>query len=106
MTGMLITSVVGLIVAGTSFFVYEYLAFKKSLVYQTTILGRMCAANTTAALAFRDSSDAQDVLSTLNVDPNVVLAVLYDRNDSAFARYPANGLVNRSDIRRRGEGFY
>jgi signal transduction histidine kinase len=106
MTGMLITSVVGLVVAGTSFFVYEYLAFKKSLVYQTTIMGQMCAANTTAALAFRDSADAQDILSSLNVAPNVVLAVLYDRNDSVFARYPAHADVKSSGLLRRGEGFH
>ena len=106
MTGMLITSVVGLVVAGTSFFVYEYLAFKKSLVYQTAILGQMCAANTTAALAFRDSSDAHDVLSTLNVDPNIQLAVLFDQHDSIFARYPAHPVVKRSGISRHGEGFH
>lgn len=85
---MLLTSSAVLFVTSTAYFIYEYVSFKKSLIDQTTVLGEMCAANTTAALAFGNTSDANEVLSALHVNPNIVSAVLYDANDSIFATYP------------------
>lgn len=106
MMGMLITSSVVLFVACAIYFIYEYASFKKALVEQTAILGEMCAANSTAALVFRDSADAQTVLSALSADPNIVSAILvYDR-DTVLATYPQDLHVPPDSIPRFDAGFH
>lgn len=102
---LIITSVV-LFLTCTAYFVYEYITFRKTLVDQTAILGEMCAANSTAALAFRNVADAEEVLSTLKVDPNIVWAALFDEHDSLFATYSKGSLIERNRIGTFKEGFY
>jgi methyl-accepting chemotaxis protein len=65
----------------------------------------MCAANSTAALAFENASDAQDVLSTLKVNPNIVAAILYNKDGHAFAGYPDSTNAERYANRESGLGF-
>lgn len=102
---MLLTSSVVLFMTSTAYFIYEYISFKKSLIYQTTVLGQMVAANTTAALAFGNGPDAEEVLSTLKVNPNILSAVLYDADDSAFATYPENLQVGIHKNVKPARGF-
>jgi signal transduction histidine kinase len=105
MSVILLTSSFVLFLTCLSFFIYEYYSFKRSLTRETRILAEMCAANTTAALAFDNASDAQDVLATLKVNPNIVAAILYNKNGHAFAGYPDSTNAERYANRESGLGF-
>jgi signal transduction histidine kinase len=105
MVVMLLTSSVVLFLTCSAYFVYEYVTAKKTLIDQTVILARMCVANSTAALAFGNAADAEEVLSTLKVDPHIVSAVLYDADDSVFATYPPHLEVSALRNNEGREGF-
>ncbi|HEX2861138.1 MAG TPA: ATP-binding protein [Lacunisphaera sp.] len=84
---ILLTSAVVMLMMRGSFSVYEYLTFRQALVRQISTLGKILAANSTAALAFDNPTDAREILSALKAERHVVAAVLYDRNGRLFARY-------------------
>jgi PAS domain S-box-containing protein len=91
-TVILLTSVTGLLLAGTAFFTYELFTFRNDLVRNLTTLAKITADNTTAALAFDINRDAEKVLSALRNEENVVAACIYDMNGQLFASYPTNEL--------------
>lgn len=88
MTIMLLTSGLVLLLTCSAFLAYEFLTYRHTAMRQLSTLGQVVALNSSAALAFSNPDDARQTLSTLRVDPNVVSAVLYDRQGRPFARYP------------------
>ena len=85
---MLLTSAAILLLTCAAFAIYEYVAFRRSSLEQTGTLARVIATNSTAALAFRNRDDAEEVLSALKSEPHIVVAALYDEDGRLFARYP------------------
>lgn len=102
---ILMTSGVSLVLTCVTFLVYDFFTYRDAIVKQTEVLARMCAANSTAALAFDNSDDAEEVLSTLNVAPEIVAAVLYDENDSVFAKYPDTVVLKQTKLENAIDGF-
>ncbi|MGH7956399.1 MAG: PAS domain-containing protein, partial [Opitutaceae bacterium] len=102
---ILIISLAVMLLMGGAFFVYEFLTFRKTTVRQLTTLGEILAANSTAALAFRNESDAGEILSALKAERHIVAAALYDRDGRLFSRYP-DGLPDAAFPAAPGEpGF-
>jgi len=89
MTVLLLTSGAVLLFTVASFFVYEWFTFRHGMVQGLTLLAKVTADNSTAALAFRNEDDARAVLSALRADPHIVAAVLRDSQQEVFATYPA-----------------
>lgn len=102
---ILLTSAFVLLLTCAAFFIFEFYSFRKSIVQETRILAEMCAANSTAALAFENAEDAKEVLSTLKVNPNIVAAILFNERDSAFAIYPESLEVHKYAINKTLRGF-
>lgn len=94
MTVILVTSSAVLLLTCMVFFVYEFHSFRQSAISQFTTLGKIIAANSTAALAFEDSQDAAEVLATLRAEPHVVTAVIYDLEGKIFSQYPARIFID------------
>jgi PAS domain S-box-containing protein len=76
-----------------AFIAYEYVSFRHAATNNLRTLGQIIATNSTAALAFDNRSDAQEVLAALKAEPHVVAAGLYDAHGALFARYPAGSSV-------------
>jgi PAS domain S-box-containing protein len=89
MTVLLLTSGAVLFVTCAAFVTYEVISLRRNLVRGYTVRAEILAANSTAALAFANETDAEDVLSALKGDPRTVAACLYDDGGNVFARYPA-----------------
>jgi signal transduction histidine kinase len=87
MTVILLTSSAVLTLTCGTFFVYELVTFRQSMVRSLSTLAQAIAANSTAALAFENADDATKVLSALTADPHVVAAALYDQDGALFASY-------------------
>src|SRR5436190_1223578 len=83
---IMVTSVVTLILACSIFVVYEVIAFRKTLVSHIKTLADIASANSTAALAFRNVSDANETLNSLRTEMNVVAAAIYDDEGRIFTK--------------------
>lgn len=76
-----------LVLAGIGFFAYEWYIFRKSAKEKLATIGKIIAANSTAALAFDSPDDAREILAALKTEPHVVAASLYDKQGDLFATY-------------------
>ncbi len=74
---VLLTSSAVLLLTVTSLFAYDFVTFRQSSRQQLDTLGRAIASNATAALAFDNPDDAQNVLAAFEVDPHITHAALY-----------------------------
>jgi len=86
---ILLISVVVMLLMRGAFFTYEFLTFRHATVRQLSTLGAIIADNSTAALAFQNQDDAQEILAALKAERHIVAASLYDREGNLFSKYPA-----------------
>lgn len=93
-TVILLTSIVVMLLMRGAFFVYEFVTFRQATIRQLSTLGEITAANCTAALAFDNENDANEILSALKAESHVVGACLYDRDGHLFSRYPEGSPEN------------
>ncbi len=66
---------------------YDVLTFKYTAAQNLAVLGDVLAGNSTAALTFRDSDSARDVLRALRAEPDVIAACVYTADGKPFAKY-------------------
>src|SRR5713226_6035768 len=85
----LVTSGTVLLLTCASYFAYEYLTFRQTTLGQLSTLGKVIAANSTAAVAFGNERDAGEILAALRAERHIVAAGLYDKDGKLFSRYPA-----------------
>jgi signal transduction histidine kinase len=83
------TSGAVLLLTCTALFIYELITFKQTSVRELSTLGKIVAANSTAALVFNTPEDANDILLALKAEPQIVAAALYDGEGKLFAHYPS-----------------
>ena len=102
---IIIISGVVLLVTCISFFVYEIYIFRKTTTEKLSTIGKIISANSTAALAFDNAEDAQEILAALKTEPNIVAAALYDKDGHLFLtirpiqnRVISRLIQNRMDI--------
>lgn len=85
---ILLTSAVVLFITCSSYFIYGYYSFRNSTVYQMSLVGKIIAANSTAALAFSNTEDATEVLSSISSEPHMIGGVLFGPDGQVFTTYP------------------
>jgi len=90
MLSILSTSAVVLLLTMGMFFAYEFFNLRRTTVEQLSTLAQITAANSTAALAFQNERDAQEILDAIQAQPYIVAAAIYDENGHLFARCPKN----------------
>ncbi len=90
MRALLLTSSAVLGVTFAAYFAYEFFTFRHTMVRQLSTLGKAIASNSTAALAFYNSEDAQEILSAVRADPHIIAVALYDDKGELFSHYPAD----------------
>jgi signal transduction histidine kinase len=88
---LLITCAV-LLLTCTSYFAYEFITFRQTTVRQLSTLGKILAENSTAALAFQNPTEGNEILSALKAEPHIVAACLYDADGNLFSTFPADVL--------------
>ncbi len=84
---MLLTSTAAIVLMCTALLAYELLEERRDRQFEVETLARIIAANSTAALAFRDSEDAHELLATLSREPTIEATALYDASGAPFAAY-------------------
>lgn len=89
MSVILISCAIVVLLICTAYIIFEYYAFKRALRSQVYTLSLVTATNSSGALAFDYPKDAIDILNSLQIDPRIVAACLYDKDGKLFAKYPA-----------------
>jgi signal transduction histidine kinase len=90
LAAMLVISLTALVVACGSLLTYELFAYKRTMTRNLSTLAKTVAANNSAVLVFDDQKLAQEILSALKSEPDVVNACLFDRSGHLFSTYPAS----------------
>lgn len=93
-----LTSLVVLSVTCIAFFAYESHIFRQTTMAKVTSIAQITAANTAVPLADDDAVAAAEMLSALEVEGYIVVAVLYDSAGRPFAQYPANHNLEKLNI--------
>ncbi|MCW5622975.1 MAG: EAL domain-containing protein, partial [Burkholderiales bacterium] len=79
--------VVALVVAGVMLTTFEFWSLRHSLREHLEVQAQIVAANSEAALVFRDQAAASEVLSALRASPDVRQAVILDARQQPFAAF-------------------
>lgn len=81
------TSFLSILLVFAGFFAYEFITSRELLVHDLSTKADIVGENSTAALAFRDSGDASQILGSLASQPNIIGAAIYDQQGRIFATY-------------------
>ena len=85
---ILLTSGFAILVMGSALISYELGTFRRSLTGNIEVLAQIIGSNSTAALAFDDRENANEILRALAAENQITAAAIYDRNGQLFARFP------------------
>ncbi len=83
----LVTSVIGLLIAGIGLIVYDQKASQQYMATELSIIAQIIADRSTAAMAFEDNNSATENLTALKVRKSIVSACIYDSSKALFATY-------------------
>lgn len=85
---ILLTSGFAILVMGSALIAYELGTFRRSLTGNMEVLAQIIASNSTAAVAFDDRENANEILRALAAENQITAAAIYDRNGQLFASFP------------------
>jgi len=91
MAVMMVTSSAALLLSCVGFVSYHLLSCIQDEKQNLATLGDVIAANSTAALSFRDQSSAEETLRGLKAEPRILKACLYAQDGTLFATYTRDG---------------
>ena len=101
----LLVSTLSLLLAGCAFVLHDRMAFRERMVVDMTITADITAANSTAAIAFDDSTTAEEVLKGLAANPDVLSATLWREDKSVFAQWKRKASTNAPEFAADGAVF-
>ncbi len=87
----MLTCSVALVMACGTIIGFQVVDFRKNMLKRALMTASMIADNSAAALTFDDTVAAELTLKSLNANPNVVAAVIYDAAGKPFASYHLAG---------------
>jgi len=102
---LLLISGLVLLLTSAAFVTYEVVTFRRTLQSNLATRSRILAANSTAALAFANESDATEILAALKYDPHMVAAALYRQDGRVLATYPVAVTANLIPAAPQPDGF-
>jgi len=82
-----LTTAIALLLSTFFFIMNTWLSEKKSATAELQAIADLIGINSTAALAFDDTEGAREILTSLSAVPDVMLAVLYDKEGNEFVRF-------------------
>ena len=88
MVVILLTSGFAVLLMGSALITYELVTFRSALANNIEVLAQIIGSNSTAALAFDDRENANEILRALAAENQITAAAIYDRNGRLFASFP------------------
>ncbi|HWH67815.1 MAG TPA: CHASE sensor domain-containing protein, partial [Candidatus Sulfotelmatobacter sp.] len=84
---IMLTSGLVLLLAAAALVAYELVSLRRSMAEHLTSLAHAIAENCTGALAFENRSEARQVLASLQDEPHLQTAAVYDLQGKVFASF-------------------
>ncbi len=100
-TLMMTTTCITLIMASVTLVINELATFRRGMLEDLSSLAKVIGANSAAALIFSDPQAGGETLASLNVEPNIVSAGIFDADGKLFASYNAAKTEGRSAILKK-----
>src|ERR1700724_4367388 len=88
MVVILLTSGFAILLMGSALITYELVTFRSALTNNIEVLAQIIGSNSTAALAFDDRENANEILRALAAENQITAAAIYDRTGRLFASFP------------------
>src|SRR5437868_4355797 len=85
------TTTLALLLASGGFVLYEYAASRHQLIKRVETLAEIIGGNNTAALVFKNETDANTTLATLSGQDNIRAACVYTTEGNILATYRSAG---------------
>jgi signal transduction histidine kinase/ActR/RegA family two-component response regulator len=85
---ILLTSGFAILLMGSALITYEIGTFRRTLTNNIEVLAQIIGSNSTAALAFDDRENANEILRGLAAENQITVAAIYDRTGRLFAKFP------------------
>ncbi|MFZ5495344.1 MAG: response regulator [Verrucomicrobiota bacterium] len=76
-----------LLLACIAFALYQQFALRQTMTHDLATTAHMIALNSASALAFEDSSSAEQTLQSLRAQPHITTACIYNKDGRIFATY-------------------
>jgi signal transduction histidine kinase/CheY-like chemotaxis protein len=73
----------------------EVRSIRENMVKDNTILADLIALNSTAALSFNNTKDAQETLDSFRAEPHIIAACIYNKDGLPLASYLRSGVNQR-----------
>lgn len=89
----MLVSAAALLLACASFFAYDQITFRQSLVHSISVQAQIVGSNSVSALLFNDPQSASSTLSALKNSPNIESAGILTLDRRPFATYTRLGEV-------------
>ncbi|HEY2384932.1 MAG TPA: ATP-binding protein [Terriglobia bacterium] len=83
----MLVSGVALLLACVTFFAYDRVSLKETMVNNLSIEAQIIASNSISALVFNDAEAAESTLAALKASSNITAAAIYTAKGSEFAKY-------------------
>jgi PAS domain S-box-containing protein len=74
---------------------YEIHSYRQTTTRAITTMAELVGANSTAAVIYDDRKLAQEILSGLRADPDIVAAAIFDQNGKRYVTYPSHVPADR-----------
>ncbi|NOX53250.1 MAG: HAMP domain-containing protein [Planctomycetes bacterium] len=81
------TAAAALLLAGIVFIVTDVQSMRRNMVHEFRSLADILSSNLVAAVTFDDAATAQELLGSVQREPSVLVATVFDRNGQVFAQY-------------------
>src|SRR5579864_1026988 len=92
--------------SSATLWIFKSIDLRETAVAEISTLAETMSSNTTAALTFQDRRAAEETLTALRADQRILLAAVFDKDGSLFARYVRRGAASGSaDLRPAGQSF-
>ena len=84
---IMFVSTMGIVLAGTSLAVFQWYDIRANMANKLVTITRIIADNTTSAVSFVDTQDANEVLLSLKRNSAIIGAIIYDSSGKILAHY-------------------
>jgi signal transduction histidine kinase len=84
---IMLTSSIVLLLACAAFVTYDVVTFRRQLIQNVSVLAEAIGNNCAAAIDFTDPKTANETLSALAADPEIIGACIYTKGGTVFATY-------------------
>lgn len=84
---IMLTCTVALVLACAAILLYEIAGMREVLERNTRVMANVIGENSSAALSFKRADEAQEILSALKGEPNVLAACLFTTKGQVIASY-------------------